>query len=135
VWVEQTVVMHHKTWLLARFAGLDAYSAVGRLVALWGWALDAAPDGRIVAADAELVATAMSWHDSIGGELRERFDRLQMQRERDARGTTGRRASSYGSRPGEPEMGADEYYAAFKQRLALRESGARPEPEGGGTAA
>jgi hypothetical protein len=53
--------MHRKTWLLARLAGLDAYSVVGRLVALWSWALDAAPDGRIVDADAELVATAMGW--------------------------------------------------------------------------
>jgi hypothetical protein len=345
VWVDQTVVRHRKTWHLARLAGLDAYAVVGRLVALWGWSLDGAPEGRIDAGDAVLVADVMGWrgdpeqwlaylvqagflderdgglfiHDwdeyagklmasrkantehkrasrerarhagvlgtsggrevdvhgmsggrqadvtgtsaagqgtpypsvakrnvsilhpdqespeGVSGEesapaasdargdkpkksaklrplfgdedpamvlahrlserirahkpdanvgkttaqlqkwaaeidvmlrvdkrappeveaiidwsqaepfwasvilspasLRKGFDRLQMQGDRDARGTTGRRATSYGSRPGEPEMYSDEYYAAFKQRLALRESGAGPEPEGGGTAA
>jgi hypothetical protein len=69
--------------------------------------------------------------------LREKLDRLQMQRERDARGTSGRGSAPNGRRAGGPQMGTDEYYAEIKRRLAVHESGAGfgPGPEGGGSAA
>jgi hypothetical protein len=72
-----------------------------------------------------------------GDNLRKKFDQLQMQRERDARGTTGRRASTNGRGPGGPAFGSDEYYIEGARRLGLREPrpGTDPAPEGGGSAA
>jgi hypothetical protein len=61
VQVHQSLVTHPKTFKLARLASLDVFAVVGRLVALWCWALDEAPEGRIDAACVDLVATATMW--------------------------------------------------------------------------
>lgn len=48
-------------------AGIDRYVVVGRLVALWVWCLDNAPDGRLTDdVDAEILAEVMGWDSSLG---------------------------------------------------------------------
>lgn len=62
VQVQQSLVTHRKTLRLARLLSLDRYATVGRLVALWAWALDNALDGVFGDdIDAEVVADVMGW--------------------------------------------------------------------------
>lgn len=42
---QRSLVSHRKTLRLARLLGIERYAVVGRLVALWSWCLDYAPDG------------------------------------------------------------------------------------------
>lgn len=43
--VQQSLVTHRKTLRLAQLLGIDRSAVVGRLIALWAWCLDNAPDG------------------------------------------------------------------------------------------
>lgn len=57
----QSLFTHRKTLRLARLLQLDIFAIVGRLMALWCWALDNAPDGAINANDADILADVMGW--------------------------------------------------------------------------
>src|SRR5215472_9526447 len=54
-WIEvhQSLLNHRKTQRLARLLEMDQFAVVGRLIALWSWALDNAPDGAIAQDDLE----------------------------------------------------------------------------------
>lgn len=62
-WIEvhQALLTHRKTLRLARLLQLDTFAVVGRLMALWCWALDNAPDGVVDAEDRDLLADVMGW--------------------------------------------------------------------------
>lgn len=65
--VQQSLITDRKTLRLARLLGIDRYAIVGRLVALWSWCLDNAPDGRLTDdVDAEMLAEVMGWDASFG---------------------------------------------------------------------
>lgn len=68
----QSLLTHRKTLRLGRLLGMDRFCVVGRLVALWGWALDNAPDGVVAVADADILADVMGW----GGEPGQLCDAL-----------------------------------------------------------
>lgn len=57
----QSLLTHRKTLRLARLVGLDRFAVVGRLLALWCWALDNAPEGVISKADSDILADVMGW--------------------------------------------------------------------------
>ena len=61
--VQQSLVTHRKTLRLARLLGENRYAVVGRLVALWTWCLDNAPDHDI---DADVLADVMGWVEQQG---------------------------------------------------------------------
>lgn len=62
-WIElhQSVYSHRKTLRLARLLSLDRWSVVGRISALWNWALDSAQDGVVPAEDSDFIADVMGW--------------------------------------------------------------------------
>lgn len=68
--VQQSVISHRKTLRLARLLNLDRYAVMGRLVALWSWCLDNAPDGRLGVLgddiDADMLAEVMGWSAEMG---------------------------------------------------------------------
>jgi hypothetical protein len=57
----QALLTHRKTLRLARLLDLDKYATVGRLMALWWWALDNAQDGEIAKSDSDILADVMGW--------------------------------------------------------------------------
>lgn len=57
----QSMPTHRKTLRLARLLHMDRFAVVGRLVALWGWALDNAQDGVILKVDSDILADIMGW--------------------------------------------------------------------------
>lgn len=57
----QSVLTHRKTLRLGRLLGMDRFCVVGRLVALWSWALDNAQDGIVTVADSDILADVMGW--------------------------------------------------------------------------
>jgi hypothetical protein len=59
--VEQSLVTHRKTLRLAKLLHLDNYAVVGRLVALWCWALDNAEDGDLGDLAPDELAVVMGW--------------------------------------------------------------------------
>lgn len=66
-YVQQSLITDRKTLRLARLLGIDRYAVVGRLVALWAWCLENAPDGRLTDdVDAEMLAEVMGWDASLG---------------------------------------------------------------------
>jgi len=74
---QQRLVTHRKTLRLARLLSLDRYAVVGRLVALWVWSLDHAPDGALGEdMDAEVLADVMGWDASTNGKPAELLEAL-----------------------------------------------------------
>lgn len=57
----QSLLTHRKTLRLGRLLGLDRFCVVGRLVALWAWALDNPSDGAVAIADSDILADVMGW--------------------------------------------------------------------------
>lgn len=57
----QSLLTHRKTLRLARLLGLDRFGVAGRLMALWCWALDNAPDGFVSRSDGDILADVMGW--------------------------------------------------------------------------
>lgn len=57
----QSLLTHRKTLRLVRLLGIDKYGVGGRLVALWHWAIDNAPDGDLGADCADILAEVMGW--------------------------------------------------------------------------
>jgi hypothetical protein len=57
----QSLFTHRKTLRLGRLLGMDRFCVVGRLIALWCWALDNAPDGVVAVADSDILADVMGW--------------------------------------------------------------------------
>lgn len=57
----QSLLTHRKTLRLGRLLGMDRFCVVGRLLALWCWALDNAPDGFVEIADSDILADVMGW--------------------------------------------------------------------------
>lgn len=53
--VPQNLLMQRELLHLAHATGEDKYTLVGRLIALWSWALDNAPDGVLWKHDAEVI--------------------------------------------------------------------------------
>ena len=65
--VQQSLVSHRKTLRLARLMGVDRHAAMGRLVALWLWCLDNAPDGVLSDdVDDKMLADVMGWTEEMG---------------------------------------------------------------------
>lgn len=62
-WIEvhQALLTHRKTLRLARLLHLDTFAVVGRLAALWCWALDNAPDGTVDVQDSDILGAVMGW--------------------------------------------------------------------------
>lgn len=62
-WIEvhQALLTHRKTLRLSRLLALDKWAVVGRLVALWTWALDNAQEGGAIPSDVDLIAEIMGW--------------------------------------------------------------------------
>ncbi len=59
--LHQSLLTHRKTLRLARLLSEERVTTVGRLVMLWSWALDNAPDGVIARGDLDIVADVMCW--------------------------------------------------------------------------
>ena len=57
----QSLLTHRKTLRLGRLLGMDRFCVCGRLMALWCWALDNAPDGVVAVGDADILADVMGW--------------------------------------------------------------------------
>lgn len=57
----QSLLTHRKTLRLVRLLGIDKYGIAGRLVALWHWAIDNAPDGDLGADCADILSEVMGW--------------------------------------------------------------------------
>lgn len=57
----QALLTHRKTLRLSRLIGIDRWGVAGRLMALWSWALDNAPDGAIAHEDSDILADVMGW--------------------------------------------------------------------------
>ncbi|MGH2504274.1 MAG: hypothetical protein ACRDID_17340 [Ktedonobacterales bacterium] len=76
--VQQSVLTHRKTLRLARLLGEDRHTTIGRLIALWLWCLDHAPDG-VLAADIDdgTLADVMGWSEQLGDPL-DLVDALQV---------------------------------------------------------
>jgi hypothetical protein len=78
--VQQSLITHRKTLRLARLLNFDRYAVVGRLVALWTWCLDNAPDGRLGVlgddVDPDILAEVMGWSAEIEGRPDELMDTL-----------------------------------------------------------
>ncbi|HEY7974248.1 MAG TPA: hypothetical protein VID72_02800 [Ktedonobacterales bacterium] len=65
--VQQSLFTHRKTLRLARLLGEDRHTTIGRLIALWLWCLDHAPDGLLAAdIDDETLADVMGWSEELG---------------------------------------------------------------------
>lgn len=62
-WIElhQSVSWHRKTVRLAKALGCDRTTAVGYIVQLWLWALDAADDGDLTHLSDKDIAGACGW--------------------------------------------------------------------------
>lgn len=62
-WIElhQSVWTHRKTWALADELGVPPAMAVMHMAALWTWALDSAPHGRLAEVRATSIARAAQW--------------------------------------------------------------------------
>lgn len=61
----QSLPTHRKTLRLWRLLGMDRFCVVGRLMALWWWALDNAQEGYIAASDADILADVMGWSGEV----------------------------------------------------------------------
>lgn len=59
--VHQSLLSHRKTLRLCRVLQMDRFCVAGRLVALWSWAIDNAPEGWVAAGDSDLIADVMGW--------------------------------------------------------------------------
>lgn len=57
----QSLLTHRKTLRLGRLLGMDRFCVCGRLMALWCWALDNAPDGVVAVEDADILADVVGW--------------------------------------------------------------------------
>jgi len=57
----QSLLTHRKTLRLSRLLSLDRFAVVGRLMALWSWALDNAQEGTIAHGDSDILADVMGW--------------------------------------------------------------------------
>ena len=69
--VEQSLVTHRKTLRLARLLHIDRYAVVGRLVALWSWCLDNAPDGCLGEGVGSVILADVVGRDGNPDELAE----------------------------------------------------------------
>jgi hypothetical protein len=70
--VHQSLLGHWKTLRLSRMLQMDRFAVVGRLMALWSWAIDNAPEGWVATCDVDLLADVMGWE----GEPRTLCDAL-----------------------------------------------------------
>lgn len=59
--VDQSLFTHIKISTLADHLDIDDMQAVGHITALWAWAIDNAPDGRLIGTD-RIIAKAAHWH-------------------------------------------------------------------------
>lgn len=57
----QSLLTHRKTLRLSRLLGIDRFAVIGRLMALWSWALDNAQEGVIEKQDSDILADIMGW--------------------------------------------------------------------------
>jgi hypothetical protein len=65
--VQQSLISHRKSLRLARLLNVDRYAAIGRLIALWLWCLDNAPDGVLSDdVDDKMLADVMGWPAEMG---------------------------------------------------------------------
>jgi hypothetical protein len=73
-WLEihQGLPDHPKTFALAQRLDICNEQAVGHLLRLWHWAMDNAPDGIIIAINAQMIADVMHWR----GDARQLVDAL-----------------------------------------------------------
>jgi len=64
-WIElhQSLPTHRKTLILADLLDIVPVTAMGRIVALWLWALDNAPDGELGAIPVRTLGQAVGWTD------------------------------------------------------------------------
>ena len=62
-WIElhQSVTWHKKTVKLGKALGCDRVAAIGHIVSLWLWALDAADDGDLTHLTDKDIAGACGW--------------------------------------------------------------------------
>jgi hypothetical protein len=58
--IDQSLLTHRKTMMLAESLDIHEMQAVGHLVALWAWALDNAPSGELPETD-RIIARAAQW--------------------------------------------------------------------------
>lgn len=61
--VDQSLFTHRKIATMADHLDIDEMQAVGCITALWSWAIDNAPDGKLTGSD-RMIAKASHWYGS-----------------------------------------------------------------------
>lgn len=59
--IHQAFLSHRKVLRLARLLHIDKYEVAGRMIALWQWAMDNAPDGNLSDIDKRDIPLVMGW--------------------------------------------------------------------------